>query len=90
MDDDPVLRELSADLERDDPRLAALLSGTPAPARRHRRLPWLLAMSAVLVFAMTVPPTVFLGVTTMIAVVCSPLVVCRWCAGQDLPPPRHD
>jgi len=34
MDDDPVLRELAAELERDDPLLAALLRAGPAGARQ--------------------------------------------------------
>jgi hypothetical protein len=35
MDDEPVLRELGAALERDDPRLAALLSAGPSLAGRR-------------------------------------------------------
>src|SRR4029453_11979577 len=38
MDVDPVLRSLGADLERDDPELAALLTGTsPMPLGRWSR-----------------------------------------------------
>jgi hypothetical protein len=35
MDDDPVLRALGAELERDDPRLATLLRTGPTPAARR-------------------------------------------------------
>ena len=38
MDDDPVLRSLGAELERDDPELAALLTGT-APGSASQPLP---------------------------------------------------
>ena len=39
MDDDAVLQELGAELERDDPELAALLSGPEPPAHLARREP---------------------------------------------------
>ena len=40
MDDDPVLRALGADLERDDPALAALLSGPVHAAPRGTPWSW--------------------------------------------------
>ena len=52
MDDDPVLRSLGADLERDDPALAALLSGRPAHRHSHA---WSLLLVALLIPALLLP-----------------------------------
>jgi Flp pilus assembly protein TadB len=90
MDDDPVLRSLGEDLARDDPRLAALLSGLDAP-HRHRRA-WhrmLLLLAPVLVtVALLVPPTVAVGAIAMLLAVLSPLAVCWLCANGERPAPR--
>jgi hypothetical protein len=83
MDDDPVLRSLEAQLEHDDPRLAALLTGLDA--RPHpRRAWWLLLLVVPLLFAGTVQfgPAV-LGVTAMVLGLAAPLVVGLWCLGRD-------
>jgi hypothetical protein len=88
-DDDPVLRALGEDLERDDPALAALLSGR-APERRHHPLGWALVACAVIAVALVVAPGVTLGVLAMLLVLASPLVACWWCAlPGDGPAPRH-
>ena len=79
MDDDTVLRALSADLERDDPALAALLSGPPA-TRRHHATPWVLLVLTVVTVALIAFPTVTFGVLAMLLVLASPLVACWWCA----------
>jgi hypothetical protein len=78
MDEDPVLRALSAELERDDPALAALLNG--APARRESAVAWLLlpAIAVVVVGALLAPAVTF-GVLAMLLVLASPLLVCLWC-----------
>jgi hypothetical protein len=85
MDDDPVLRSLGAQLERDDPDLAALLSG--GTERTHRGHPWWLLFLAVpLVFgaALWLGPAV-LGVTALVLGLAAPLVVAFWCMGRDDP-----
>ncbi len=101
MDDDPVLRSLGADLERDDPELAALLSGSgpgpsASPAHVHSAL-WfvvlvpLLALP-VLTAALVLPARVTLGVTAMLLILGSPLAVCWMCAAIDRADPgapRH-
>ncbi|MFD2091222.1 DUF3040 domain-containing protein [Blastococcus deserti] len=91
MDDDPVLRSLGEDLARDDPRLAALLSGDGRTARPGRGA-WavflvILLTPVVVTVAVLVPPTVVLGIVAMALAVASPLVVCWLCAG-DRPAPR--
>jgi len=89
MDPDPVLRSLGEDLARDDPRLAALLSGE-GPLRRHSGLRTAVAVALALVIvplALLLPPTVVVGVTAMVLAVSSPLLVCWLCAG-DRPAPR--
>jgi hypothetical protein len=90
MDDDPVLRSLGEELARDDPRLAALLSGSDTP--RHHRLAWslglLLLTPTLLTMALLVPPTVAVGVIAMLLAVSSPLAVCWLCATADRTAPR--
>jgi hypothetical protein len=88
MDDDPVLRSLGEDLERDDPALAALLSGRRTP--RHRwSLAWLLLLLPLLVAALLMSVRVTLGVMTMLLVLASPAVVCWMCAAVDGPTSRY-
>jgi hypothetical protein len=98
---DPVLRSLGADLERDDPELAALLSGagpsaSASPAHVHSAL-WLtllvpLLALPVLTAALVLPARVTLGVTAMLLILGSPLAVCWMCAAIDRADPgtpRH-
>lgn len=89
MDDDPVLRTLAADLEHDDPRLAAFLTDGKRP-HRHHRVVWLLLSLAGAALALLLPPTVMIGVVAMLLVVASPLAVCWLCSvSDDLPRPRN-
>ena len=75
MDDDVVLQALGADLERDDPRLAALLSGEDAPRLRSRhRSAWLLLAVPVLGGLLLLPVTTAVGIVVMLLVVAAPLV----------------
>ena len=86
MDEDPVLRSLSAELERDDPALAALLSGQPA--HRHSAA-WLLLVLPLLVPALLLPTRITLAVLAMLLILSSPLLVCWLCsAAEDRIPPR--
>lgn len=88
MDDDPVLRELGAELEREDPALAALLSGSAAPPHRHV-LPWVLLALSVIGVGLVLAPAVTLGVLAMLLVLASPLIACWFCAFPgDGPAPR--
>ena len=81
-DMDPVLRSLGADLERDDPALAALLSGRA----RHRHSPaWFLLALPLLVAALLLPARVVLGVLAMLLILASPLFVCWLLAGTENP-----
>ena len=93
--DDPVLRSLSADLQRDDPRLAALLSGTSLP--HDRPSTWLriavpLVGLVVLTAVLLLPLRVTLGVSAMLLILMSPLAACWMCAAADRadgkPPPQ--
>ena len=80
--DDAVLRRLAEDLARDDPRLAALLDGSPPDARPRRgrtRLVLLVTVPVLVTVALLVPPTVAVGVTAMLLAIASPLVVCWMC-----------
>jgi cobalamin biosynthesis protein CobD/CbiB len=91
VDDNPVLRTLAADLERDDPRLAAFLSGrrnTLPPAHRHHPVLWIAAAAlvAMLALAVTLPVTVTVGVLAMLVVIASPLAVCWLCSVAEEPP----
>ncbi|TFV87933.1 DUF3040 domain-containing protein [Blastococcus sp. CT_GayMR16] len=82
MDDDPVLRSLEADLERDDPALAAFLSvGSPTP-RRHSRT-WVLLALPLLVPALLLPERVTFGVVATLLILGSPLFVCWLCASRE-------
>ncbi|HEV7210941.1 MAG TPA: DUF3040 domain-containing protein [Blastococcus sp.] len=89
MDDDPVLRTLAAELEHDDPRLAAFLTDGKSP-HRHHPVAWLLLSLAGAAVALLLPPTVMIGVLAMLLVVASPLAVCWLCSvSDDLPRPRN-
>ena len=87
MDDDPVLRSLGADLERDDPALAALLCGGPVPRRSHA---WpfvvLLLIPALLIPALLLPGRVTLGLLAALLIISSPLLVAWLCSGSPPPP----
>jgi hypothetical protein len=88
MDDDPVLRDLGAELERDDPALAALLSGPGTPHHGHA-LAWTILAMVVVGIALLLAPTVTFGVVAMLLVLASPLLACWWCAyPNDGPAPR--
>ena len=88
MDDDPVLQQLGAEIERDDPALAALLSGRTQPHRHV--LGWVLLALVVTVVAVLLAPAVTFGVLAMLLVLASPLLACWCCAfpGEG-PTPRH-
>jgi hypothetical protein len=88
-DDDSVLRSLGDDLERDDPALAALLSG--ADDGRHHRHParWLLLCAAFALLAAMLPVTVTVGLTALALVLAAPVVACRWASAVDDLRPRH-
>jgi hypothetical protein len=77
MDDDPVLRSLDAEFERDDPALAALLRGHAA--RRHSAA-WLLLLLPLLIPALLLPGRVTLGFLAVTLILTSPLMVCWLCA----------
>jgi Protein of unknown function (DUF3040) len=92
MDDDAVLRSLGADLEREDPALAALLCGGPArpPAGRHSRAMLLLAVVVLLIPALLIPllllpGRVTLGLLAVLVIVSSPVLVAWLCAGPPSP-----
>jgi hypothetical protein len=87
-DMDPVLRSLSAELERDDPALAELLSGDGV--RRHSPA-WLLLVLPLLVPALLLPTRVTLAVLAMLLILSSPLLVCWLCAtAEDRMTPRPE
>jgi hypothetical protein len=84
MDDDPVLRSLGEDLERDDPGLAALLSGRP----RHRHTAaWLLLAVPLLLTALLLPARMTFGIVALLLIICSPLVVLWATAPPEGPVP---
>jgi hypothetical protein len=102
MDDDPVLRSLGADVERDDPELAALLSGgapfdrvagRPVLRRAHSvavRLLVGLVLVAALVGALVLPVRVLLAAAAMLFILASPLAVCWLLESNDgQATPRH-
>jgi len=100
MDDDPVLRSLGAELERDDPELAALLTGNAplvAPSRRARttgrttlRLIAAFVLLGVLAAGLLLPMRVVLGMIAMLVILASPLVVCWLLENTDgRATPRH-
>jgi hypothetical protein len=88
MDDDPVLRSLGADLERDDPALARLLTGH----RTHRHsAAWLLLLlllliPALLIPALLLPGRVTLGLLALLLILFSPVLVAWACARSPAPP----
>jgi CHASE2 domain-containing sensor protein len=82
---DPVLRSLAAELERDDPALAALLDGRPARAHHRFTLAWLLLGPALLIPAFLLPARVVLGLAAMLLILASPGFVCWLCADTDHP-----
>jgi hypothetical protein len=91
MDDDTVLRTLGEDLARDDPRLAALLSGSRGSSRQwgaRSLLLLLLVLPVLTTVALLVPPTVAVGVLTMLLAVGSPLAVCWLVTTSERTPPR--
>ena len=86
MDDDPVLRSLGADLERDDPELAALLSDQ-RPSRHSAA--WLLLLLPLLVPALLLPGRVTFGLLALLLILSSPLLVAWLCAvSEGRPAPR--
>ena len=79
-DMDPVLRSLSADLERDDPALAALLSGH----RLHRHSPvWVLLALPLLIPALLLPARITLAALAMLVILSSPLLVLWLCSAAE-------
>ena len=88
MDDDPVLRELGAELEREDPALAALLSGPVTRPHRHA-VAWTVLAMVVVGGGILLAPAATFGVLAMLLVLGSPLLACWWCAfPNDGPAPR--
>ncbi|HEV7186846.1 MAG TPA: hypothetical protein VGN28_03025 [Blastococcus sp.] len=90
MDDDPVLRSIGADLERDDPALAALLSAGPVHRHTGARLTLVvgvLLIPALLIPALLLPGRVTLGLLAVLLIVGSPVLVAWLCAGS---PPAPD
>jgi hypothetical protein len=79
MDDDPVLRSIGAELERDDPALAALLCGPTAHRHSHA---WLLLVLPLLVPALLLPGRVTLALCAVLLIVSSPLLVAWLCLGS--------
>ena len=90
MDDDLVLRSLGAELERDDPRLAALLSGEGTPRFRshHVRL-WVLLALPLLGGLFLLPLTTAVGILVVLLAVAGPLVGCCIASGSDGPIVPH-
>jgi hypothetical protein len=79
-DMDPVLRSLSADLERDDPALAALLTGHRL--RRHSPV-WVLLAVPLLIPALLLPARITLAALAMLLILSSPLLVCWLCSAAE-------
>jgi len=80
MDDDRALRQLAAELEREDPRLAARLTGPADDA--HRDEPWwilLLAGAPLLMMLFLLNETAF-GAAILVLALGAPLVV-GWLLG---------
>jgi hypothetical protein len=82
MDDDPVLRSLSDDLQRSDPALAALLSGDAVPPHRHSSA-WFLLALPLLMAALLVPARVTLAVSAMLLILASPAAAYWLCTAAD-------
>jgi hypothetical protein len=72
MDDDAALRSLGAELEREDPHLAALLSGV-GPRRRTRRRVWFLLALPSVIGLLLLPPTTAVGVVVLLLVIAAPV-----------------
>jgi hypothetical protein len=85
MDDDPVLVSLHEELERDDPRLAALLDGRPSGSR-HRGL-WLLIGLVLVALPLLLPLPSALGLLALLAIVSSPIAVCWLISAEEGPQP---
>jgi hypothetical protein len=86
VDDDLILRTLGADLERDDPGLAALLSGSRRPHSPHRvvrALVLLLPALGLLTAALVLPVTVAVGVFVMVLIGASPFAAAWLCRTAD-------
>jgi len=83
MDDDPVLRSLGADLERDDPALAALLTGDRPPGHRAA---WLLLAFPLLIPALWLPAHVVLGALALLLILSTPVLVVWFCTADPAPP----
>jgi Protein of unknown function (DUF3040) len=86
MENDPVLRALEADLERDDPALAALLSDRP---RRRFSRAWLLLALLPVGGLFLLPPTTAVGVVALVLVAAAPLAgfLVPWEQGPDVQGP---
>jgi hypothetical protein len=84
MDDDPVLRSMGEDLERDDPRLAELLSGRP---RHHHSAAWWLLAVPVVLAILLLPLRTTLGLLALLLIISSPLVVLWATAPPEGPSP---
>ena len=85
MDDDPVLVALHEELERDDPRLAALLDGRTS-GRRHTGV-WLLIGLVLATIPFLLPMRTTLGLFALLAIVASPVAVCWLIASEEGPLP---
>jgi hypothetical protein len=86
MDDDPVLRSLGEDLERDDPRLAALLTGRTRARHRHTAA-WLVLAVPLLTAALLLPLRMTFGIVALLLIIASPLVVLWATAPPEGPVP---
>lgn len=84
MDDDAVLSELGNDLAREDPRLAAALTG-PLHAPAPHVLRWTAAILGVLALVLLLPPMAALGLAALVLAVASPVIAWRCCV---FPPDR--
>jgi hypothetical protein len=89
MDDDPVLRTLAADLERDDPGLAAFLDGRTRRGRTRRPhrhgAAWLLLALPLLLPALLLPARQTIALVAMLLILASPGLVLWLCADLDGP-----
>jgi uncharacterized RDD family membrane protein YckC len=94
VDDDPVLRALGEDLARDDPDLAARLTGEPGTlgAPPGRGALWVLVLGAVVLVAapLLLGPAAF-GLMALVVLIGCPfalscwLPVGEWWPDDDLP-----
>ena len=82
MDDDAVLSALGDELTREDPRLAAALTG-PLHAPGPHLLRWTAATLAVLALVLLVPPMTALGIAALVLVVGSPVLAWYCCVFPD-------